>query len=98
MSWPISPLGGPRAQVVDDLFKFLESSRSGKLVGMNDDHPSADIEALRAEHRALDEQIATLAADGVTDQLELARLKRRKLLLKDKIQLALDSNTPDIIA
>ena len=65
---------------------------------MNDDHPSADIEALRAEHRALDEQIAMLAADGVTDQLELARLKRRKLLLKDKIQLALDSNTPDIIA
>ena len=65
---------------------------------MNDDHPTADLEALRAEHRALDERIAALSAQGTTDQLELARLKRRKLLLKDKIQLVLDSNTPDIIA
>ena len=65
---------------------------------MNDDHPAASLEALRAEHRALDEQIAILCAEGVTDQLELARLKRRKLFLKDKIQLVLDSNTPDIIA
>ena len=32
------------------------------------------------------------------DQLELARLKRRKLQLKDQIQLMLDRNTPDIIA
>jgi len=64
---------------------------------MNDDHP-ANLEALRAEHRALDEQITALAAEGTMDQLELARLKRRKLLLKDKIQLVLDSNTPDIIA
>jgi hypothetical protein len=64
---------------------------------MNDDHPG-NLEALRAEHRALDEQIAALAAEGITDQLELARLKRRKLLLKDRIQLVLDSNTPDIIA
>lgn len=65
---------------------------------MNDDHPAANLEALRAEHRALDEQIAALSAEGTTDQLELARLKRRKLLLKDRIQLVLDSNTPDIIA
>lgn len=64
---------------------------------MNDDHPG-NLEALRAEHRALDEQIAALAAEGIVDQLELARLKRRKLLLKDRIQLVLDSNTPDIIA
>jgi hypothetical protein len=32
------------------------------------------------------------------DQLELARLKKRKLLLKDQIQLIVDSNVPDIIA
>jgi len=31
-------------------------------------------------------------------QLELARLKRRKLMLKDRIQIILDSNVPDIIA
>jgi hypothetical protein len=65
---------------------------------MNDDDPAALLEALRAEHRALDEQISALSLAGTTDQLELARLKRRKLLLKDRIQLLLDSNTPDIIA
>ena len=65
---------------------------------MNDDDPVILVEALRAERRQLDEQIAVLSAGGVVDQLELARLKRRKLRLKDEIQLILDSNTPDIIA
>ena len=65
---------------------------------MNDDDPLVLVEALRAEHRQLDEQIASLSAEGVVDQLELARLKRRKLRLKDEIQRVLDSNTPDIIA
>jgi hypothetical protein len=65
---------------------------------MNDDQPSADLDALKAEHRRLDERIAALIAEGVTDQLELARLKRRKLRLKDEIQLIGDSNIPDIIA
>ena len=65
---------------------------------MNDDDPVILVETLRAEHRHLDEQIAELSAEGTIDQLELARLKRRKLRLKDEIQLILDSNTPDIIA
>jgi hypothetical protein len=65
---------------------------------MNDDDPSAVLEVLRAQHRELDEQIGKLSDQGVTDQLELARLKRRKLRLKDEIQLLLDANTPDIIA
>ncbi len=68
------------------------------LPRMNDDDPVAELEELRAEHRALDEQISALIAEGAIDQLELARLKRRKLHLKDRIQLLLDSNTPDIIA
>jgi len=65
---------------------------------MNDDHPVADLDALKAEHRRLDEQIQAMAADGAVDQLELARLKKRKLRLKDQIQLIIDSNIPDIIA
>jgi hypothetical protein len=65
---------------------------------MNDDDPAAELEELRAEHRALDERITALAAEGALDQLEIARLKRRKLHLKDRIQMILDSNTPDIIA
>ena len=65
---------------------------------MNDDLPAADLEALKAEHRRLDEQIQAMAADGAADQLEIARLKKRKLRLKDQIQLIINSNIPDIIA
>lgn len=65
---------------------------------MTNDNPASNLEALRAEHRQLDEQIRALSSEPTGDQLELARLKRRKLMLKDRIQLILDSNTPDIIA
>ena len=65
---------------------------------MNDDEPVADLETLKAEHRRLDEQIRALSCEPTGDQLELARLKRQKLRLKDQIQAILESNTPDIIA
>jgi hypothetical protein len=65
---------------------------------MNDDEPGPDLETLKAEHRRLDEEIRLLAVDSAADQLELARLKKRKLRLKDQIQLIIDSNIPDIIA
>ena len=64
---------------------------------MNDDHP-AFIEALKTEHRELDERIQLLSSEPTGDQLELARLKRRKLQLKDQIQLMVNSSVPDIIA
>jgi hypothetical protein len=56
------------------------------------------LELLKAEHRDLDEQIQLLSSEPTGDQLELARLKRRKLMLKDQIQLIIDSSVPDIIA
>ena len=65
---------------------------------MINDNPATNLETMRAEHRALDERIRTLSSEPIGDQLELARLKRRKLILKDQIQQLLDSNTPDIIA
>jgi hypothetical protein len=65
---------------------------------MNDDDPRQVVELLKAEHRRLDEEINTLTEQGAADQLELARLKKRKLLLKDEIQLLNDRIIPDIIA
>lgn len=56
------------------------------------------LELLKAEHRELDERIQLLSSEPVGDQLELARLKRRKLMLKDQIQLIIDTMVPDIIA
>lgn len=65
---------------------------------MNDDDPRQVLELLKAEHRRLDEEIAALLAVGLGGQLEIARLKKRKLLLKDEIKLLGDSIVPDIIA
>ena len=63
-----------------------------------DDAIREQLDAMKAEHRRLDEQIVALSEDPLADQLEIARLKRRKLMLKDQIQLVFDRNTPDIIA
>ena len=46
----------------------------------------------------LDEAIRALNERGTADQLTLQRLKKRKLLLKDRIALIEDRLTPDIIA
>jgi hypothetical protein len=63
---------------------------------------NSDIEtrigALREEHRDLDSAIEALALAGNRDQLQLARLKKRKLRLRDEIQLLEDRLIPDIIA
>lgn len=53
------------------------------------------IEALRVEHRDLDEVIARLSLDHNQDELQMRRLKRRKLLLKDQISLLERQLIPD---
>ena len=53
---------------------------------------------LRTEHRDLDAAIEALTGAGSTDQLQIARLKKRKLRLKDQIAIVEDLLLPDIIA
>ena len=53
---------------------------------------------LKIEHRDLDAAIAALTEAGGPDQLQVARLKKRKLRLKDQIAMVEDYLTPDIIA
>jgi hypothetical protein len=56
------------------------------------------LEALRTEHRDLDAAIDALVQNGVPDQLRLARMKKRKLLLRDEIAMLESDLIPDIIA
>lgn len=53
---------------------------------------------LMTEHRDLDQMIATLEVAANVDQLQIKRLKKRKLQLKDQITSVEDQLTPDIIA
>jgi hypothetical protein len=53
---------------------------------------------LRIEHRDLDAAIDALRASGSADQLQIARLKKRKLKLRDQIVAIEDELLPDIIA
>ncbi|MCW1429586.1 YdcH family protein [Novosphingobium sp. JCM 18896] len=65
---------------------------------MNDEELRKRLEALRIEHRDLDAAIDALASANAIDQLQIARLKKRKLRLKDQIAIVEDYLIPDIIA
>jgi hypothetical protein len=56
------------------------------------------LRALRIEHRDLDEVIARLTLDIHSDQLQLKRLKKRKLMLKDQITRMESELIPDLNA
>jgi len=56
------------------------------------------LETLRAQHRQLDVQIKALQDPAISDPLKIARMKKRKLNIKDRISALEDSLTPDIIA
>lgn len=53
---------------------------------------------LESEHRDLDDIIARIAETAPFDQLQIQRLKKRKLLLKDQIAYVKSKLVPDIIA
>lgn len=73
---------------------------------MNDDDPSDETDlaierrlaTLREEHQDLSDAVAALEDRPLPDMLQIARLKRRKLALKDEIVRLEDLLTPDIIA
>ncbi len=65
---------------------------------MNEEEMKKRLDVLRTEHRDLDAAIDALSGAGSTDQLQIARLKKRKLRLKDQISMIEDYLIPDIIA
>ncbi|AIT79878.1 hypothetical protein PP1Y_AT5988 [Novosphingobium sp. PP1Y] len=66
--------------------------------GVTEEEMRKRLELLRIEHRDLDAAIDALNATGASDQLQIARLKKRKLILKDQIAQIEDYLIPDIIA
>lgn len=56
------------------------------------------LETLRAAHRALDQRISELLASGHHDEVEIQRLKKQKLAIKDRIVHLESDRIPDIIA
>jgi hypothetical protein len=58
----------------------------------------SELDRLRQEHRDLDAAIDALVRMPVADRLQIQRLKKRKLVLRDRIAYLEDLLTPDIIA
>ncbi|MDF2598021.1 MAG: hypothetical protein K0Q54_844 [Methylobacterium brachiatum] len=58
----------------------------------------SELNRLREEHRDLDSAIEALERSVAGDQLQIQRLKKRKLTLRDRIYHIEDALTPDIIA
>ncbi len=76
-----------RRSGIDPVAGVLESQEIGQRLGL-----------LREEHRDLDTAIMALLRGGSVDQLQVARMKRRKLRIKDEIQQLESRLVPDIIA
>ena len=65
----------------------------------NDDETlRSELSRLEQEHRDLDGAIEALEKIGTGDRLQIQRLKKRKLVLRDRISQLFDTLTPDIIA
>ena len=67
---------------------------------MNDasEHKRERLELLTVEHRDLDDVIDRLTSDAAPNMLQIQRLKKRKLALKDQIARLKSGEIPDIIA
>lgn len=64
----------------------------------DDSEVRLELARLRQEHRDLDTAIGAMIALGTGDSIQIQRLKKRKLLLKDRIKVLEDQTVPDIIA
>lgn len=76
----------------------LESDQQVAMTEEEEDALRTQLARLQQEHRDLDAAIAALAASPASDLLQVQRLKKRKLVLRDSIRLIEDQLTPDIIA
>ena len=91
----------PAAVTAQMVHNFARGGAAMVLNGQDNDAPAeleAELNRLKQEHRDLDTAIEALARMVAGDQLQVQRLKKRKLILKDRIKFLEDELTPDIIA
>ncbi len=87
----------------DQITLFYPTNKQGDDMNTSKEMDHAEVlrvelMVLRQEHRDLDDAITALQDRNSADMLTLKRLKKQKLLLKDKIASLEDRTTPDIIA
>ncbi len=68
------------------------------MAQMDSDALRLQLAQLRQEHRDLDAAVEALASTANQDALQLQRLKKKKLMIKDRITALEDQLFPDIIA
>jgi len=87
------PSGGSRAAV-----RGRGGMASRTMTKEEEEEVRRDLAALRQEHRDLDLAIAAMIDSGKIDTIRIQRMKKRKLVLKDRIAALEDRLLPDIIA
>src|SRR4029450_622401 len=83
------------------LLRRIDQTARAEAVGMTEAEERelrAQLARLQQEHRDLDAAIAALQDSPGSDILQVQRLKKRKLYLRDRINAIEDQLTPDIIA
>ena len=79
-------------------FRNHRVSATADMTNEDERELEAELARLQQEHRDLDAAIDALHQSPAPDLLRLQRLKKRKLLLRDRIAFIEDQITPDIIA
>ncbi len=91
--------GGPPAKLTAKLLNGERfSARDSDFDGANDEAMAIRLATLEEEHRDLDAAILALEQNSPYERLTIARLKKKKLQLKDEIKEFKDAMLPDIIA
>jgi len=88
-----APAGGSSAKTADEAFQAAAAMKQE-----DDSELRTQLARLRQEHRDLDAAIEALHNAPGSDLLQVQRLKKRKLVLRDRIIQIEDQLTPDIIA
>jgi len=104
-AWTPRPPTARLGELASAFSKTALSARVSVDMAISEDTPLANDEAihariaeLRQAHQDLDDAVNALSAKTVPDQLQIARLKKQKLALRDQITRLEDRLTPDIIA